>query len=117
MPFESVEISQKDYPNFNYLEKNRNRERYQLLIPSKRRATKSDPFFSVSSITYLKNGHLVVARYEESIIRRNDNKTLAKKVHYFRRGGDLPIGFHSSSYACDKIDETNVFFSRTISII
>lgn len=44
-----------------------------------------------------------VRRSEYITYRKSDKKELGKWITYSRRGGDLPIGFHPSSFSCSDI--------------
>lgn len=41
-----------------------------------------------------------LVRSTQNIYRRADNKLLGSAVRYVRKGGDLPLGGHPSSFAC-----------------
>lgn len=98
--YEKVELSVGEYPDLI-------NDRGVLRIPSKNHAKKTDPFFRESNTEVLRIGSPRIYRYEQSIVRRTDNKKISIQVVYGRRGGDFPVGFGPpSSFSCgNKIDD------------
>jgi len=56
--------------------------------------------------TYIKKSNPNISRYEGSIIRRADQKTIARWVYYARVGGDFPSPAHPSSYGCPDLKKS-----------
>ncbi len=69
---------------------------------------------SIDTVINEKNPY--VRRSEYITYRKSDEKELGKWVTYSRRGGDLPTGFHPSSFGCNDVPNferniTNKIFS------
>ncbi|MCW5576886.1 MAG: hypothetical protein KIT13_12395 [Burkholderiales bacterium] len=60
-----------------------------------------DPVYSEGKISYLRESNPRVSREEVAVIRRADQKVVARWVEYARIGGDMPTGLaHHSSLRC-----------------
>lgn len=46
-----------------------------------------------------------LVRHSFEVYRRSDNKLLGSSVRYVRKGGDLPLGGHPTSYACPSTND------------
>lgn len=92
--YEKVELSVGEYPDLI-------NDRGILRIPFKSHAKKDDPFFRESNTDILRSRSPKVYRYEQSIVRSKDNKTLSVQVGYVRQDGDFPVGIGpASSFSC-----------------
>lgn len=61
----------------------------------------SDVAFLRGEPQILRTGEPSIQRYEQSIVRRSDGKTVAKVVRYGRAGGDFPLTLSNpSTFSC-----------------
>jgi hypothetical protein len=104
--FERVELSKVKYPQLNYAQNG------EVILPINRRTSKHDPFYLKAKTDFLKEGYLKIVRYENSIIRTKDQKTLSTYVSYGRGGGDIPTISYPSSFSCDEIEGFESNFSK-----
>jgi len=74
-----------------------------ISVPVKNLATSDVPLYSVTKIKWLQKSYPKVSRRNVSIIRRVDNKVVAKWVFYSRVGGDFPSFAHPSSFSCPEL--------------
>lgn len=90
--FEYVRLPPNDY------------ERYTKHLKSLAAAGPDDAYYYVRSSEqsggFPDDG--VLNKTSSRIIRRADGKVLNSNVIYSRVGGDVPLGFHPSSYSCPK---------------
>ena len=93
--FEHVTISEEEYERLRGIQGG-------LPIPfADDTKNKEYPYFRDTNQSRIREWNPEVARLEMSIKRRSDGKILARSVHYWRRGGDIPTGiFHDSSFGC-----------------
>jgi hypothetical protein len=64
-------------------------------------ASPSDVAFLRGERNSLKDGEPSIGRHEQSIVRRNDEKVVARIVRYWRTGGDFPFTVsHPSAFSC-----------------
>lgn len=69
------------------------------------------PVFSKIAETVVKDGEPSILRYEQTIVRRSDQATVAKAVIYVRTGGDMPWPAFPSSFYCPPFKKTNADIS------
>jgi len=74
-----------------------------ISVFSKTTSKLNHDFYREGKYTVIKKSNPEVVRSEYITYRKLDNKPLGKWVTYFRRGGDLPIGFHPSSFSCREL--------------
>jgi len=108
--YERVSASRSAYPMIKLTSTN------QPIIPFDRYANDEDPFYMTAKTTFLESKWISLARYEQTIIRREDKKTLSRIISYGRSGGDFPTGFHPSHYLCRKVNDDIAKFSTTVVI-
>lgn len=74
------------------------------------------PAFSKIVETVVKDGEPSILRYEQAIVRRSDQATVAKAVIYVRTGGDMPSPAFPSSFYCPPFKKTNADISTIFRI-
>lgn len=72
----------------------------KIAVPTKDLAHVNAPVYSESKTAYLRDANPKVWRKDVSVIRRADQKTIAKWVFYSRVGGDFPTFGHPSYFGC-----------------
>ena len=72
----------------------------KISVPVKDLASQDAPVYSESKTTHLREWAPEVRRIETSVIRRADQKTVARWIYYSRIGGDFPTFAHPSSFGC-----------------
>lgn len=64
-------------------------------------AKPEDPAFAKVRVTKLHDGEPSVIREEQDIVRRSDQRLVARVIRYGRSGGDFPlVSAHPSTYSC-----------------
>ena len=63
-------------------------------------ARPQDPAFAKIRITKIHSGEPSVIREEQDIVRRSDQRVVARVVRYGRGGGDFPSPAYPSTYSC-----------------
>jgi hypothetical protein len=91
--FERVTLSKEEYERFGGYAGD-------IQIPYVGEDPKGSPYVLEILMTSLREGEPYVVRAEILIRRRVDGKLLSRGVQYGRRGGDLPMGLHPSSFMC-----------------
>ncbi len=96
--FERVEVKRSSYPNLKFSSNG------SVRVPSYRNKSES-PFYFDRKTIHLKKGifNLNLLKIKHSIVRSSDSKKLSESITFIRRGGDLPIGFHPSSFSCENM--------------
>jgi len=74
------------------------------------------PAFSKILETVVKDGEPSIFRYEQAIVRRSDQATVAKAVIYVRTGGDMPSPAFPSSFYCPPLKKMNADISTIFRI-
>jgi len=63
----------------------------------------TDEYYWFSKDTEIPNASgLVITKFHAWVYRRSDQKLLGETISYWRRGGDIPLPAHPSSYGCSK---------------
>lgn len=87
----------------------------EIAVPVKELASKDAPVYSESTTTYIRDSYPKIRHSDVEIIRREDEKTIARYSRYARIGGDFPTGIvQPSSFSCPDseviISEINKIF-------
>jgi len=77
----------------------------KISVPSKDLASAKSAVFSVDQVFILNESYPKVWRQVTEIIRRSDERVVARSITYSRVGGDFPSPAHSSSFACPDASE------------
>jgi hypothetical protein len=72
----------------------------KIAVPVKDLAPAGAPVYAESKTTRLKDLNPEVRRMEVVVIRRADQKPVARWIYYSRIGGDFPTFAHPSSFGC-----------------
>jgi len=72
----------------------------KVSVPVKDLAPVHAPAYSESKTTHLRDWNPEVRRVETVVIRRADQKVVARWIYYSRIGGDFPTFAHPSSRGC-----------------
>lgn len=75
--------------------------RYRHLLPQG--GELGPDFYSKSQQDILMSGSPSLVRSQIEIIRRTDNKVIARRINYMRGGGDIPGPWAPSSHQCDQV--------------
>lgn len=75
-------------------------------LPSREQARIDAPVFLENQETQIREGNPRVRRTEWTVIRRADNKVVARWFSFGRVGGDFPSPAHDSSFRCPDWKQT-----------
>lgn len=85
-------------------------------VPVKYLANENQVFYADEVTSVIKDSYPYVRRVDVSIKRKSDAATIAKYSSFHRVGGDIPLGFHPSSFSCPDAVETTKEVSKIFSI-
>ncbi|MEZ5524415.1 MAG: hypothetical protein R3E62_05540 [Pseudomonadales bacterium] len=88
-----------------------------ITVASESTSNPNHDFYWKSTEVIIKKTTPQVVRSEYVTYRKTDEKALGKWVTYSRRGGDLPVGFHPSSFSCRQVSSFQTSTAREIFII
>jgi hypothetical protein len=74
-------------------------------IPPEELAHPDSPVFSTRQTEVIKQGHPSLRKWVETVVRRSDNRVVARVTSYTRSGGDFPSHAAPSSFACPPATE------------
>jgi hypothetical protein len=69
-------------------------------IPPEALANPDSPVFSTRQTEVIKQGHPSLHKWVETVVRRSDNRVVARVTSYTRSGGDFPSHAAPSSFTC-----------------
>ncbi len=76
----------------------------KIAVPVKELASLNAPVYSESTTVRLREWNPEVRRTEATVVRRADQKIIARWVYYSRNGGDFPSGIgHQTSLGCPEL--------------
>ena len=101
------ELCAKDGGNKIYetvkLPKERFNQWGQFPVPDKDYAKPTDEYYWFSKDTEIPSASgLAITKFHAWVYLRSDQKLLGETISYWRRGGDIPLPAHLSSYSCSK---------------
>jgi hypothetical protein len=76
----------------------------RISVASKELATPNAPVYAENTTTYLRSANPNVRRYEEVVVRRVDQRVVARWIYYARVGGDFPSPAHESHFGCPDLN-------------
>ena len=91
--YHKVELTQEEY------EKNGGKNG-RIPIRPENSSLENEEYAYTSKIKIIHESNPEVWRSEDVTYRKLDGKKLGKLVHYVRRNGDFPTGFHPSNFSC-----------------
>lgn len=98
--YHKVELTQEEYE--------KNGGKYgSIPVRSKDISRENEEYAYTNKTKIIHEANPEVRRSEDTIYRKSDGKILGMLVHYSRRDGDFPTGFHPSHFSCLDILKNN----------
>lgn len=108
--YEKAELSADDYNNL---------PRYGgvISVPIMELVKENQNYYSTAKYFVLRKDDPYVYRTDISIVRKYDEKVIAKYSHFSRVGGGIKLGFHPSHFSCPDQELINKNVSSIFSIM
>ena len=108
--FETVNLTQDQYEKHDG-------NRGMISVFPKRMSRPHHDFYITRTVEIIKESNPYVARIENVFVRKSDEQQLGNMVHYSRKGGDFPTGFHPSNFSCLKMPNIEFGLEKKVFLI